>query len=430
MARRKLDGTIQSLWATLENSCSGTLLAEWRYQVPGIPITIIAPHWLHGNSNERLAFQVTAVDTGGDPVAISLSGSPPGSAFLDLGGGRGSFSWTPTRLQSGDFFLRFVANGAGGLADTAWTTIHVTSTDRAPLARCGGPYSGTVGVPLPFNSSGSDDPDGDTLSYRWTFGDGGVGTGASPRHAYAHTGYYPVSLVVSDGLLAAGDQTLATIEEADSSSAFEVRPALATSRPIQLVAGSGHYCVAMEIPDAPGRVIEIDPFSVRMEVKGLGSTDAIPADPASLVLGDANHNGVPDMTACFGSEALRPLFSKVAGSLHVLTTIEFALEDGHGFRASLPVEVIGPDGTLRPLMAPNPLRASGTFSFVTTVQGAARLTLFDGHGRRVRTLVDVESLPTGYHDLPIDTGALPSGTYFYRLETKEGTRSGRLTLIR
>ncbi len=172
-----------------------------------------------------------------------------------------------------------------------------------------------------------------------------------------------------------------------------------------------------------------------MEVKGLGSTDAIPADPLSFVVGDANRNGVPDVTACFGSETLRPLFSNVSGSLHVLTTIEFSLQDGHGFRASLPVDVIGPDGKLRPLMAPNPFRASGMFSFVTTVEGAARLTLFDGHGRRVRTLLDVASLPTGYHDLSVDhrdeSGrGLPSGVYFYRLETREGIRTGRLALIR
>jgi hypothetical protein len=132
---------------------------------------------------------------------------------------------------------------------------------------------------------------------------------------------------------------------------------------------------------------------------------------------------------------LPALFSKVSGSIHVLATIQFSLQDGHGFRASLPVDVVGPDGTLRPLLAPNPMRPAGVFSFVTTVAGAARLTLFDSHGRRVRTLLDVESLPTGYHDLSITSQgenghALPSGIYFYRLETKEGVRTGRLTLLR
>jgi hypothetical protein len=75
------------------------------------------------------------------------------------------------------------------------------------------------------------------------------------------------------------------------------------------------------------------------------------------------------------------------------------------------------------------------FSFVTTIAGSVRLTLFDSRGRRVRTVLDEPSLPTGYHDIPIDARGeggklLPSGIYFYRLETLEGTRTGRLAIIR
>ena len=72
---------------------------------------------------------------------------------------------------------------------------------------------------------------------------------------------------------------------------------------------------------------------------------------------------------------------------------------------------------------------------MTTMEGVARLWVFDAHGSRVRTLLDVPMMPTGYHDVPVDTQdengrALPSGVYYYRLETKEGTRTGRLTLLR
>jgi hypothetical protein len=229
--------------------------------------------------------------------------------------------------------------------------------------------------------------------------------------------------------------TLATIQEPDSSTAFQVRAAPTSNHPIQLEAGGGHFCVAVQVEQSSVDVVGIDPASVRMQVKGLGTTEAIPPDPGSFSLGDANHDGLLDATMCFSSETLRSLFSKVIGTIHVLATIQFSLQDGHGFRASLPVDVVGPDGTLRPLLAPNPMRPAGVFTFVTTVAGAARLTLFDSHGRRVRTLLEVESLPPGYHDLSItpqgENGhALPSGIYFYRLETKEGVRTGRLTLLR
>ena len=71
-------------------------------------------------------------------------------------------------------------------------------TNRAPLAECDGPYSATTGVSRNFYSTGSFDPDGDTLSYAWTFGDGGTATGSSPGHKYTKSGSYTIKLTVKD----------------------------------------------------------------------------------------------------------------------------------------------------------------------------------------------------------------------------------------
>ncbi len=87
-----------------------------------------------------------------------------------------------------------------GLINAAAAVIAPPSpTNHPPVAKAGGPYSGTVGAALTVNGSGSSDPDGDTLTYAWTFGDGGTSTGVSPSHIYAAAGAFTVNLTVNDG---------------------------------------------------------------------------------------------------------------------------------------------------------------------------------------------------------------------------------------
>ena len=50
-----------------------------------------------------------------------------------------------------------------------------------------------------FDGSASSDPDNDTLSYIWDFGDNNNGAGVSPSHSYAAAGTYAVTLTVNDG---------------------------------------------------------------------------------------------------------------------------------------------------------------------------------------------------------------------------------------
>ena len=66
----------------------------------------------------------------------------------------------------------------------------------ASASSLGGPGSLT----FDFSSAGSFDPEGQPLTYLWTFGDGQSSTESNPQHAYANAGLYQARLTVSDGV--------------------------------------------------------------------------------------------------------------------------------------------------------------------------------------------------------------------------------------
>lgn len=82
--------------------------------------------------------------------------------------------------------LQVTAGGSGG-------------TNQPPVARPGGPYSGTVGVPVAFSGTASSDADGTIVSYNWNPGDGGSPlTGPTPSKSYGTAGSFTVTLTVTD----------------------------------------------------------------------------------------------------------------------------------------------------------------------------------------------------------------------------------------
>ncbi len=98
-------------------------------------------------------------------------------------------------------FQCFLSDGPHSQTRSGSFTV-VASEDpvnHAPSVDAGGPYNGTPGQAVSFDGSGSSDPDGDALTYHWTFGDGGSANGPTPSHAYAAAGTYAVTLSVSDG---------------------------------------------------------------------------------------------------------------------------------------------------------------------------------------------------------------------------------------
>ena len=57
---------------------------------------------------------------------------------------------------------------------------------------------GAAPLPVSFDATGSNDPDGEIASYAWEFGDGSTATGVSVTHIYESPGYFVPRLTVTD----------------------------------------------------------------------------------------------------------------------------------------------------------------------------------------------------------------------------------------
>ena len=99
------------------------------------------------------------------------------------------------------------------IADDATFAIEVPSPPYAYFVASA--YSAYVNEEIVFNASGSNDPDGEIVSYQWNFGDGTTGTGAVVTHTYSAVGTFSVTLTVidNDGLNSTKTINISIIEK-------------------------------------------------------------------------------------------------------------------------------------------------------------------------------------------------------------------------
>jgi len=79
------------------------------------------------------------------------------------------------------------------------------------------------------------------------------------------------------------------------------------------------------------------------------------------------------------------------------------------------IDFTGPSYALRQ-NNPNPASGKTSIEFVVGMEGVTRLELFDATGTLIRRLVDAP-LPAGRYAVEVDLKNLPSGVYYYRLES-------------
>ncbi len=105
-----------------------------------------------------------------------------------------------TYASAGSYNVTLKVTDDGNLSTEARTTATVSNSQNTPpTANANGPYSGKVNTAINFSSRGSNDTDGNIVSYSWDFGDGSARSSLQdPSHTYTAAANYTVTLTVTD----------------------------------------------------------------------------------------------------------------------------------------------------------------------------------------------------------------------------------------
>lgn len=143
----------------------------------------------------------------GDSVVFSAASSsdPDGNRLTytwDFGDGttwQGGSKAEHKYEKGGEYRVRVTVDDGSNSACSDASDVTTVNVNTPPVANVGPNLACCTDETTMFDGSGSKDPDGDTLAYSWTFGDGGTSTDAKTDHAYEKSGQYNVTLTVDDG---------------------------------------------------------------------------------------------------------------------------------------------------------------------------------------------------------------------------------------
>jgi parallel beta-helix repeat protein len=176
-----------------------------------------------------------------DPQALQLSYT------FDWGDGtttgpQDSANATHTFAQPGSYTVKMTARNTSGLTDTAAGTVVLSAAPAAPTAKMSvTPTSGTTPLQVSADATASTDPQAQTLTYAFDWGDGTTipaQAGPVATHTYTTPGSYSVTLTVTD-VSGLSDQTTQSVTAAaplsPPSARLNVTPTSGTA-PVQVSA--------------------------------------------------------------------------------------------------------------------------------------------------------------------------------------------------
>lgn len=164
--------------------------------------------------NETIGDQLTTLcsgdgtyDADGTPLIFTIDWGNGSSSIIDWDNNG------PSPLDASETSHVYSAAGTYTITLTVFDGLHTvtkevvhqipdTPTNQPPVACFTVIQNAILPPPLNawFDAGCSTDPDGDTLSYTWEFGDGSSATGINPSHTFAAPGSYSTTLAVSDGV--------------------------------------------------------------------------------------------------------------------------------------------------------------------------------------------------------------------------------------
>ena len=173
------------------------------------PVVIAGATPDEGFAPLEVAFSADALDPDGDARDIIY--------WWDFGdGGADAFGRevVHTYRTPGTYTATVTATDSGGAFDTDTVVVEVGDPPGnlpPEVTVAATPRSGTAPLTVSFSSQSSD-PDGDQLTMRWSFGDGGTAGGPGPLlHTYSAAGTYTATLTVNDGEHSASDSVVITV---------------------------------------------------------------------------------------------------------------------------------------------------------------------------------------------------------------------------
>jgi PKD repeat protein len=186
-----------------QQSGKGTKTASWAYDIAADGNYEIAAQWSAWTNRASDVQYMYSVD-GGSPQNC---GAPQSQR---INGGQFNPLCIVPVLTVGQTLTVSLVNDSTGyvIADAmrVQTTLGGPLPPVASFAHSQVPDTLTID----FDASASNDPDGAIVDYNWDFGDGNIGTGATPSHDYATGGSYNVTLTVT-GDFGATDQLTQTV---------------------------------------------------------------------------------------------------------------------------------------------------------------------------------------------------------------------------